>query len=176
MMEAFAADPAAAAKRWDRMSNLGALRVLAVLNFYELVATEYNSRVLEREVANPNLAYTVMAAWEAAEDFMKHLRLRDPTYFAEWKYLYDHHRNAIIASVAKGDDGDAGISSAAGAGTSQAGPAPPTGEELQGPSILPLLAAIRITLIVVGTMISIGLSIVGAVLLAVVARRPRWVP
>jgi Flp pilus assembly protein TadB len=54
-------------------------------------------------------------------------------------------------------------------------PAPPAGEELHlpGPSLLPFLAAIAITLIVVGTTISTILSIVGVVALVIVVIR--WV-
>jgi Flp pilus assembly protein TadB len=54
-------------------------------------------------------------------------------------------------------------------------PAPPPGEELHlpGPSIVPFLAAIAITLIVIGTTISLILSIVGVVFLVIVVIR--WV-
>jgi len=54
-------------------------------------------------------------------------------------------------------------------------PAPPPGEELHlpGPSLLPFLAAIAITLIVVGTTISIVISIVGLVFLVIIV--VRWV-
>ena len=54
-------------------------------------------------------------------------------------------------------------------------PAPPAGEELHlpGPSILPLLAAIAITLIVVGTTISLVISVIGLVALVVIVIR--WV-
>ena len=53
--------------------------------------------------------------------------------------------------------------------------APPAGEELHlpGPSLLPFLCAIAITLIVVGTTISIILSIVGLVALVIIVIR--WV-
>ena len=55
------------------------------------------------------------------------------------------------------------------------GSAPPAGEEihLPGPSILPLMAAIAITLIVVGTTISLIISIVGLVALVIIVWR--WV-
>ena len=55
------------------------------------------------------------------------------------------------------------------------GPAPPAGEELHlpGPSVLPLLTAIAITLIVVGTTISLILSIIGLVFLVIIVWR--WV-
>jgi Flp pilus assembly protein TadB len=54
-------------------------------------------------------------------------------------------------------------------------PAPPPGEELHlpGPSLLPFLAAIAITLIVVGTTISLIVSIVGLVALVFIVIR--WI-
>ena len=54
-------------------------------------------------------------------------------------------------------------------------PAPPPEEEihLPGPSLLPLFTAIAITLIVIGTTITWGLSIAGAILLIVCV--VRWV-
>jgi hypothetical protein len=57
----------------------------------------------------------------------------------------------------------------------QPGPAPPPAEEihLPGPTILPLVSAIAITLIVVGTTLSWYLSILGGVVLLVVVIR--WV-
>jgi Flp pilus assembly protein TadB len=53
--------------------------------------------------------------------------------------------------------------------------APPAGEELHlpGPSLLPFLCAIAITLIVVGTTISLIVSIVGVVALVILVIR--WV-
>jgi Flp pilus assembly protein TadB len=53
--------------------------------------------------------------------------------------------------------------------------APPPGEELHlpGPSLLPFLCALAITLIVVGTTISLILSIVGLVALVIIVIR--WV-
>ena len=53
--------------------------------------------------------------------------------------------------------------------------APPTGEQLHlpGPSILPFICAIAITLVVIGTTINILISIVGLVLFVVVVLR--WI-
>ena len=53
--------------------------------------------------------------------------------------------------------------------------APPPGEELHlpGPSLLPFLAAIAITLIVVGTTISLIVSVIGLVALVIIVIR--WV-
>ena len=54
-------------------------------------------------------------------------------------------------------------------------PAPPPGEELHlpGPSLLPFLCAIAITLIVVGTTLSLVISAVGLVALVIIVIR--WV-
>jgi Flp pilus assembly protein TadB len=54
-------------------------------------------------------------------------------------------------------------------------PAPPPGEEihLPGPSLLPLMCAIAITLIVVGTTINLILSLIGLVALVLIVIR--WV-
>jgi Flp pilus assembly protein TadB len=54
-------------------------------------------------------------------------------------------------------------------------PAPPAGEEihLPGPTILPLVAAIAITLIVIGTTLGWWISIVGGVILVIVV--VRWI-
>ena len=55
------------------------------------------------------------------------------------------------------------------------GSAPPPGEEihLPGPSILPFACAIALTLVVVGTTISLILSIIGLVFLVIIVWR--WV-
>ncbi len=54
-------------------------------------------------------------------------------------------------------------------------PAPPAGEQihLPGPSILPFLCAIAITLVVIGTTINIIISIVGLIMFVIVV--VRWV-
>lgn len=52
---------------------------------------------------------------------------------------------------------------------------PPVGEEihLPGPTLLPFISAIAITLIVIGTTLGIGLSILGLIILVVCI--VRWV-
>ena len=54
-------------------------------------------------------------------------------------------------------------------------PAPPSGEELHlpGPSLLPFLAAIAITLAVIGTTISLVISLIGLVALVIIVWR--WI-
>jgi Flp pilus assembly protein TadB len=53
--------------------------------------------------------------------------------------------------------------------------APPAGEELHlpGPSLLPLLCAIAITMVVIGTTISIVISIIGLIALVIIVWR--WI-
>jgi Flp pilus assembly protein TadB len=54
-------------------------------------------------------------------------------------------------------------------------PAPPAGEEihLPGPSLLPIMCAVAITLIVIGTTINLILSVIGLVALVIIIIR--WV-
>ncbi len=54
-------------------------------------------------------------------------------------------------------------------------PAPPSGEELHlpGPSLLPFLCALAITLVVIGTTISIFISIIGLIALVIIVWR--WI-
>ena len=67
------------------------------------------------------------------------------------------------------------MSSPSGPTDYSATPAPPAGEEihLPGPTILPLVAAIAITLIVIGTTLDWIFSAVGGVILVIVV--VRWV-
>jgi membrane protein implicated in regulation of membrane protease activity len=67
------------------------------------------------------------------------------------------------------------VSSPSGPTDYSATPAPPAGEEihLPGPTILPLVAAIAITLIVIGTTLDWIFSAVGGVILVIVL--VRWV-
>ncbi len=54
-------------------------------------------------------------------------------------------------------------------------PAPPAGEQLHlpGPSVLPFICAIAITMVVIGTTINIIISIVGLILFVVVVLK--WI-
>ena len=53
--------------------------------------------------------------------------------------------------------------------------APPVGEEihLPGPSLIPFLSAIGITMIVIGTTLGVGISIIGAIIFIVTT--VRWI-
>lgn len=176
MMDAFRSDPSSARTEWDSLSSFRSLRILAVLNFYELVATEYNEEFLDRVAANKNLAYTVVATWEYAEGFVAYLRDNDPAYFDEWKYLYDHYRQTILASARElPTSRRAGGAPGPQPSGSVAQQAPPVGEELHlpGPTLIPLLTAVAITMIVIGTTVSTVLSFVGVGLLGAVVIR--WI-
>lgn len=158
--------------RWETgTSNREAMTVLAALNFYELIATEYNANAIDRRTANVYLGYAAVRMWEYAEPFVSYLRTRDDTYYAEWKRFYDRYREAIVAAAQRHLDTDRGGDAPAAGEVMD--PAPPVGEaiHLPGPTILPLLAAVAITLILVGLTTTVFLSISGALLLAVAAVR-----
>ena len=50
------------------------LAVLAVLNFFEEIAGEYVDGLLDKEVADKNLAYVATSMWKASERFVKFYR------------------------------------------------------------------------------------------------------
>ena len=100
VIEMFRTNAAEGEELWKtRMSRLEKMRVLAVLNYYELVATEYNAEVLDRPAADTNLAYAVVVMWRYAKTFLDYLRRDDPAYFDEWKYLWDHSRHEILSTT-----------------------------------------------------------------------------
>jgi hypothetical protein len=81
------------------MPVLEQMTILAVLNYYELVAGEYNSDALDRQAADVNLAYAAIVMWEYASAFIDYLRGADPAYYAEWKYMYDHYGATILVQA-----------------------------------------------------------------------------
>ncbi len=98
-LRSFASDPSKGRAEWEAMDPHAMARMLTVLNFYELIATEYNARFLDRDVANRHLAYIAVAMWEAAREFIGWLRKADPSYFQDWAHLYEHHGARIIAAA-----------------------------------------------------------------------------
>lgn len=159
----FDADTSAAESYWkNTMSDGQRMVVLAVLNFYELVALEYNAKILDREVANPNLAYAALVIWGRAQGLIAYLRRGDPAAFEELRVLDRDHGPAIRNAALRH--------------TTAATPprfTPPAGEEIHvpGPTILPLMAAVGITLIVIGATLGVEFSMLGAVLLVPVSAR-----
>lgn len=95
----FQEDAGAAVSEWKAMTVLQQMTILAVLNYYELVAGEYNSDTLDRQTADVNLAYAAIVMWEYAAPFIDYLRSTDPAYYAEWKHMYDHYGATILAKT-----------------------------------------------------------------------------
>lgn len=98
----FQEDAKKASSTWLAMTVLQQMTVLAVLNYYELVAGEYNSNALDRQAADVNLAYATIVMWEYAAAFIGYLRSADQTYYAEWSYMYDHYGATILARAKQG--------------------------------------------------------------------------
>ena len=91
----FETDPVAAAARWEGSSDAVKLRVIAVFNFYELVATEYNSEFLDRTTADKNLAYAVVFMWNVVHGFLDYLGEDDEAIYEQWRLLVKDHGEAI---------------------------------------------------------------------------------
>jgi hypothetical protein len=82
-------------RRWLSTPIRSQMRILAVFNFYELVASEYNSSALDREAANGNLAYATVAMWKLAKEFIDYLRTDDKTALSQWACLVEEHGEEI---------------------------------------------------------------------------------
>jgi hypothetical protein len=170
VFDSFNADVATGATEWRSMTSDKRARVLTVLNFYELVATEYNSGFLNRQAANMTVAYSAIVLWERADAFVGWLRGEDKAILAQWAKLYrDHNHEIIEAERQSREEPDRPHSANAASPHKVVHPVPPTGEEihLPGPTIIPMISAAGIVLIVIGTTINPVLSAVGAILFAV---------
>jgi hypothetical protein len=99
LLRSFESDPSKGQAAWKAMDDHAKARILTVLNFYELVATEYNAEFLDRDVANRHLAYIAVAMWEAARKFIAWLREKDSAYFQDWERLYECYGASIIAAA-----------------------------------------------------------------------------
>jgi len=161
---------------WTAMSVLEQLSILAVLNYYELVASEYNSDALDRPAADVNLAYATIVMWEYAAAFIDHLREADPAYYAEWKYMYDHY-GATILTTAKQEPPrrSAPPTNRPSVSALLLHPTPPVGEliHLPEPTMVPVLTAAGITLILVGITTTIAVSLIGAII--VTSTLGKWI-
>jgi hypothetical protein len=175
LLKAFESGDADGADHWQGMTDTDRARALTVLNFYELVATEYNAMFLDRDIANRSVAYAAIVIWERAAKLVAWLRKDDKAYFAQWERLYLDHSLDIIEAERKSREAPSDNAARVDAPPGITDPAPPVGEEihLPGPTILPLLNAIGITLIVIGTTITILLSIVGAIIFVVTTAK--WI-
>ena len=81
--------------RWQSTPIRSKMRILAVFNFYELIASEYNTSDLDREAANGNLAFAAVAIWEQAKEFIAYLRANDKTALSQWARLVEDYGEEI---------------------------------------------------------------------------------
>lgn len=94
--ELFRRGAATAVPSWQKSLIAVKMRVIAVLNFYELVASEYNAALLDRDIANPNLAYAAVSIWDRAEPFIAQLRREGgEAGFEQWKEMVDRYGATI---------------------------------------------------------------------------------
>jgi len=81
--------------RWELWNEWGddtdgigrRLDVMAVLNFWEEVASAYNQRLLDNAWFRTDLAWQMMHNWERAEWFIRRYRIEaeDADFFCEWQ-------------------------------------------------------------------------------------------
>jgi hypothetical protein len=104
VIELFRANRSAAMTTWEHhTSREKAMMALAVLNFYELVAAEYNAESFDRATADSYMGYAAVIMWEYAEPFTEYLRENDSTFFVEWKYFVENYRDKVIAAARQHD-------------------------------------------------------------------------
>lgn len=99
LFRVFRTSPAKGRRKWKRMSDHDRGRILAVLNFTELLASEYNAEFLDRRLADHHLAYLALYLWEAAEPFIEWQQQTDPALFSELKELHDRYGPQILETI-----------------------------------------------------------------------------
>lgn len=100
VIELFRSNRSAAVTTWEhRISRQEAMTALAVLNYYELVAAEYNAESFDRATADSYMGYAAVIMWEYAEPFTDYLREKDSTFFVEWKYFFEHYGDKVISAA-----------------------------------------------------------------------------
>jgi hypothetical protein len=91
---------------WDAKSDAEKFRITAAMNFYEVVAGDYNDpkeEVLDRTTADRALAYIADAMWILAEPFVFWLRAHfaNDRAFADWEQLhriFTHRQEVAVAA------------------------------------------------------------------------------
>jgi hypothetical protein len=82
---------------WTARDPRKQAEVLAAMNFFEIVAGEYNdpSGILDRAVADKGLRFIADAMWTKAEPFVLWLRGSEPEPrpFEEWERMHDRPRD-----------------------------------------------------------------------------------
>jgi len=88
--------PTGWARRWKATSSDEGAVIQAVMNFYEVVAGEYNTDgVLDRQLADKALMVITYAWWKRAEPFANWVRdNRNPQAFEEWRAASDAYEKA----------------------------------------------------------------------------------
>jgi hypothetical protein len=86
---------------WTARDSQQQAEVLAAMNFFEIVAGEYNdsSGILDRAVADKGLRFIADGMWTKAKPFVLWLRGSDPAprAFEEWQRMYDQPSNTPVA-------------------------------------------------------------------------------
>lgn len=98
LFAAFARSTSAGEAAWKEMDDARKARATTLVNFYELIATEYNAEWLDRKVANTSFAYVAVTVWEEAQPFIAWLGRSDPAYFDQWRRFYLEHGSSIIGA------------------------------------------------------------------------------
>jgi hypothetical protein len=94
----FKNDVSAGVARWKEMTLPQRGTVTSALNFYELVATEYNFGFIDRDVANKHLAYLAVLAWVEYRELVGWFAESNPRYFEQWRHFYNTRRDEIEAA------------------------------------------------------------------------------
>lgn len=76
---------------WDQKTDDEKAVITSVMNFYEVVAGEYNDSLLDRAIAHKALIFVADATWLQARPFVKWLRTRYhvPRAYDEWERMHD---------------------------------------------------------------------------------------
>jgi hypothetical protein len=78
---------------WDKKTDKQQSMITAVLNFYEVVAIEYNDpkdELLDKALADKTLTYLVGGVWLLAEPFVRWIReeYKNEGAYDEWERMY----------------------------------------------------------------------------------------
>jgi hypothetical protein len=95
-IELFRSNVPTAVPLWQGAYPAAKMRVIAVLNFYELVAGEYNETLLDRGIADMTLAYAAVGMWDYTYPFLAQIRREGGEVgFEQWKEMVENHGERI---------------------------------------------------------------------------------
>ncbi|HSZ14175.1 MAG TPA: hypothetical protein VK790_09080 [Solirubrobacteraceae bacterium] len=98
LLRLFNHDLPAAEAQWKDIGLDEKWPITAAMNFYELVATEYNAGFLDRQVANKHLAYLTVDTWKHYEGLVDWLGRSDKRFYEQWRYMCDTYGADIEAA------------------------------------------------------------------------------